>query len=204
MTTPHYTLSKLLLLLLASCLSACVSNSHRPVPATVTEQAPPMVVTEAEPVAKESMSDYVSAMMAASAETQKKELAQLTASTAKSAQASASTRLKLAALYGLPNSRVRDAAKAMPLLDELLRDAALDSESRVLATLLRDYQLESNRQAQRLRDEQKRGDGLQARLNGLQSTADSAQAKADNLQRKLDELKNIEKSMTDRGLRTDK
>ncbi len=189
-------------LLLTASLSACVAPAHKPMP--VVEAAPPAAIIIAEPALKESMSDYVSNMMAASQETQKKELAQLTTSTAKLNQPDVITRVKLALLYGMPSSRVRDPAKAMPLLDELVRDSTLDTESRVLTTLLRDYQLESNKQAQRLRDEQKRGDTLQSKVSGLQSTADSAQSKADTLQRKLDELKNIEKTMTDRGQRPDR
>jgi hypothetical protein len=77
------------------------------------------------------------------------------------------------------------------LLDDLLKEKTLDNERRILATLLRDYLIETNKLAQKMRDEQKRADGSQQKLDALQQ-------KNDALQQMLDDLKNIEKTMVDR------
>lgn len=102
-------------------------------------------------------------------------------------QASASdvqAKLQLAIAYGLPNSRVRDSAKAQQLLEELLAHKSLGIEDLAIVSVMHEYMAELNRSGQKAREEQKR--------------ADSAQQKLDELQKKLDDLKNIEKTMVDR------
>jgi hypothetical protein len=115
-----------------------------------------------------------------SLEAQRKELTKLNQTTAYNAQ----SKLMLAMAYGLPNSHVRDSAKALALLDEVAAEKRLDEESLMLAVIMRDYISEMNKSAQKTRDEQKR--------------ADASQQKLDELQKKLDDLKNIEKTMVDR------
>lgn len=125
------------------------------------------------------------------AETQKKELAQATQAVNRNKNDTAS-RMKLALIYSLPGSRHRDNDRALALLDELQRDVIhADSETRAVASLLKDYvaerqRLESNaaKTSQKAADEQKR--------------ADAEQKRADGLQLKLDELKNIEKAISER------
>lgn len=94
------------------------------------------------------------------------------------------TKLQLAIAYGLPSSRLRDHAKAQSLVDELMKDASLDSETIALLGLINDYMVEIGKSNQKTKDEQKR--------------ADSTQQKLDDLQKKLNDLKNIEKTMIDR------
>jgi len=113
-------------------------------------------------------------------EAQRKELARLNQTAAYNAQ----SKFMLAMAYGLSNSHVRDAAKALALLDEVAAEKRLDEESLMLAAIMRDYISETSKSAQKARDEQKR--------------ADASQQKLDELQKKLDDLKNIEKTMVDR------
>ncbi|MDZ4097249.1 MAG: hypothetical protein U1E13_00975 [Methylophilaceae bacterium] len=115
-----------------------------------------------------------------SLEEQRKKLASLNQVSALDAK----TKLELAIAYSLPTSRVRDYAKAQPLLEELLADKTLDAETRALASVIQEYLNEANKSNLKAREEQKR--------------ADSTQQKLDELQKKLDDLKNIEKTMVDR------
>jgi len=176
--------------LICSTLGACVSHKTKLEPKS--QVAAPNEITQAETLAqqKESILEYAGKILTSSADTQKKELADLNQTYVINKQF-VDTRLKLALLYGLPNSKVRDTAKAQAFLDDLIREPSLDIERKTLASLVRDYIADTSKLAQKLREEQKRGDNLQVK-------SDTAQQKADSLQRKLDELKNIEKTMTDR------
>ncbi len=113
-------------------------------------------------------------------EAQRKELTRLNQAAAYNAQ----SKLMLAMAYGLPDSQLRDAPKALALLDEAAAEKRLDEESLMLAAIMRNYISEMSKSAQKARDEQKR--------------ADASQQKLDELQKKLDDLKNIEKTMVDR------
>ena len=189
-------LKRLHLLMIAwliSSLAGCAMQARKPV-----KPAEPVLTA---PAPAESIYAYIATTMASTQELQKKEVLQLNQALAntKPDDSTLLARMKLAALYGLPNSRVRDPAKAQALLDQLLREPALENDHRVLAGLLKDYVADTTKLNAKVRDEQKRADTLQSRLDNLQSKTDSAQQRADNLQRKLDELKNIEKTMIDRG-----
>jgi len=183
MSNPNKSLKILSIILLAMSLGACVTAKPKP------------AVTMSEPVEHEqrkaSILEYAANMLAASGDTQKKELSELTQNLSANRQ-DIDTRMKLGLLYGLPNSKVKDFNKAQALLDDLVREPSLGAERKLLGNLLRDYIADTAKLAQKARDEQKRSEGLQMK-------AETAQQKADNLQRKLDELKNIEKTMTDRG-----
>jgi hypothetical protein len=120
--------------------------------------------------------DYALRYSQLSAEAQKKELAQLTQALAAS-KVNMNIRMKAALIYGLPASRFRDQAKSQLLLEDLLHDKAIDSDTKALATILQDFLDENAKLLQKNKDEQKRADGLQ---------------------QKLDELKNIEKTMGER------
>lgn len=113
-------------------------------------------------------------------EAQRKELATLNRATPRDAR----TKMKLAIVYGLATSKVRDANKAQPLLDEVISDKSLDASSLALAVIMRDYVNEIGKSGQRIKDEQRRTDATQQKL--------------EELQKKLDDLKNIEKTMVDR------
>jgi hypothetical protein len=133
-----------------------------------------------------------------SPEAQKKELAQATQAVSRNRNDTKS-RMKVALIYSLPASRHRDNERALALLEELQRDVIhADSNTRALASVLKDYVLERQRlensaakTGQKAAEEQKRADAEQKR-------ADTEQKRADDLQLKLDELKNIEKAISER------
>jgi len=189
-------LKRLHLLMIAwliTSLAGCAMQARKPVkPAEPVLTAPAQV---------ESIYAYIATIMASTQELQKKEVIQLnqTLANRKPDDSILLVHMKLAALYGMPNSRVRDPVKAQTLLDQLLREPALENDHRILAALLKDYVADTTKLNTKIRDEQKRADTLQSKLDNLQSKTDSAQQRADTLQRKLDELKNIEKTMIDRG-----
>lgn len=87
------------------------------------------------------------------------------------------SRIKVAMIYALPASKLRDTNKAQALLDDLSKEKNLDGDRKILTLIMRDYIAENNKLGNKARDEQKR---------------------ADTLQQKLDELKNIEKMMLER------
>lgn len=120
--------------------------------------------------------DYALRYSQFSAEAQKKEITQVTQALAVG-KANANIRMKAALIYGLPASHFRDQAKSQLILEDLLHEKALDSDTKALATILQDTLDENSKLSQKSKDEQKRADGLQ---------------------QKLDELKNIEKSMGER------
>lgn len=144
-------------------------------------------------LSNEAILTYIDGMLIKSGDAQKQELTELNQMLQINKQNNA-VRTKLALLYGLPNSRVRDVIKAQSLLDDLLKDKSLDNDHKILVSILRDYLTENLKLNQKLRDEQKRADSLQIK-------ADISQQRADSLQQKLDELKSIEKTMVDRGQR---
>lgn len=87
------------------------------------------------------------------------------------------SRIKVAMIYALPASKLRDTNKAQALLDDLSKEKNLDGDRKILTLIMRDYIAENNKLGNKARDEQRR---------------------ADTLQQKLDELKNIEKMMLER------
>lgn len=147
-------------------------------------------VIESTTISDQSLLEYAGSFVGLSADAQKKELTQINQAIAQN-KSDLKNRMKAAMIYALPNSRLRDTAKAQNLLDDLLREKTLDNERKVLATLLRDHIIEINKLTQKARDEQKRADSSQQKLDALQQ-------KNDALQQMLDDLKNIEKTMVDR------
>lgn len=147
---------------------------------------------------EDTINEYMSKVLNMSGEAQKKELQTLIQSQQGSKQ-DVNSKTKLALLYGLSSSRVRDYAKAQLLADELIKERTLDSERKSILIILRDYIAETIKISIKLREEQKKSDALQAKLDILQTRADTVQQKADNLQQKLDELKDIEKTMINRN-----
>lgn len=147
---------------------------------------------------EDAITEYINKVLNMSADAQKKELQDLI-QTQQSNKQEIYTRTKLALLYGLPTSRVRDYTKAQSLADDLLKERSLDSERKAILIIMRDYLAETVKISIKLREEQKKGDVLQGKLDALQIKADAAQQRADSLQQKLDELKDIEKSMINRN-----
>lgn len=154
--------------------------------------------TESNAGNEDAITEYINKVLNMSADAQKKELQDLIQAQQGNKQ-EIYTRTKLALLYGLPTSRVRDYAKAQSLADDLLKERSLDSERKAILIIMRDYLAETVKISIKLREEQKKGDVLQGKLDALQIKADAAQQRADSLQQKLDELKDIEKSMINRN-----
>ena len=176
----------LLLTVAALLLNACAGT-----PKTGnTASSGAVRVIESTTISDQSLLEYASSFVGLSADAQKKELIQINQAIAQN-KSDLKNRMKAAMIYALPNSRLRDTAKAQNLLDDLLREKTLDSERKILATLLRDYIIEANKLAQKVRDEQKRADSSQQKLDALQQ-------KNDALQQMLNDLKNIETTMVDR------
>ena len=100
-------------------------------------------------------------------------------------------RIKLAIMLSLPSSRLRDTAKAQSLLQDLLQENTLNPSESALTSLFYEYVLDDIKQSQKNRDDLKRLDLSQQKLEALQQ-------KYDALDKKLNDLKNIEKTISDR------
>ena len=100
-------------------------------------------------------------------------------------------RIKLAIMLSLPSSRLRDTAKAQSLLQDLLQENTLNPGESALTSLFYEYVLDDIKQSQKNRDDLKRLDLSQQKLEALQQ-------KYDALDKKLNDLKNIEKTISDR------
>jgi hypothetical protein len=100
-------------------------------------------------------------------------------------------RIKLAIMLSLPSSRVRDTAKAQSLLQDLLQENSLNPTESALTSLFYEYVLDDIKQSQKNRDDLKKLDLSQQKLEALQQ-------KYDALDKKLNDLKNIEKTISDR------
>ncbi len=144
----------------------------------------------------QSLLEFAGSFMDMPEDAQKKQALQLNQALA-SNKSDLRNKMKLAMVYALPNSKVHDTGKAQTLLDELLREKFLDSDLKIMATLLRDSIAENNKLSQKIREEQKRADSAQQKL-------DASQQKIGDLERKLQDLKNIEKAMVDRDTGTRK
>ncbi|HZV97747.1 MAG TPA: hypothetical protein VFF74_02030 [Methylophilaceae bacterium] len=107
-------------------------------------------------------------------------------------------RMKAAVIYALPSSRFRDPSKAQALLDDLVREKALDSRYKVMAIMLRDYLNETTKLIQENSKLLQENNKLLQENNKNVLKAREEQKRADTLQQMLDELKSIEKNMVDR------
>ena len=116
--------------------------------------------------------DFAENFSELSFEAQKKELLQNSQS-----RSDLNSRIKVALIYALPSSKLRDTNKAQALLEDLSKDRNLEGDRKIFILIMRDYIAENNKLGSKARDEQKR---------------------ADTLQQKLDEIKNIEKMMLER------
>lgn len=151
-------------LLFAFCLlSAC---------AQLPDSQAKAPVTQSPTISRLDVLDFAESFSELSLEGQKKELQQNSQN-----RNDMTSRIKVALIYALPTSKLRDTNKAQALLDDLAKDKYLDGDRKTLTLIMRDYIAEINRSGNKAREEQKR---------------------ADALQQKLDELKNIEKSMLER------
>lgn len=123
-------------------------------------------------------------------------------------------RFKLAMIYGLPSSHLQDTAKALPILQTIIQEKKISNSQLAFANLLFNYVNAQNKANKNNRDDEKRIDSIlqknenlqnkldayQQKLEAAQQKLDLAQQKLITAQQKIDELKNIEKSMGQRGI----
>jgi hypothetical protein len=107
-------------------------------------------------------------------------------------------RMKLIMIYGLPSSALFDGPKAQNLLQQLLQDNMLSSQQSALGHLLFDYLIAINKANKNIKEDQKRIDASAQKNEALQIKLDTTQQKLDATQQKLNDLKDIEKSMSER------
>lgn len=109
-------------------------------------------------------------------------------------------RMKLVLIYGHPTSNVFDGAKAQSLLQQLIQDNNLSNSELAFANLLLDHLLAINKANKNIKEDQKRIDSVLQKNEVLQLKLETTQQKLDAALQKLNELKNIEKSMSEREL----
>ena len=107
-------------------------------------------------------------------------------------------RMKLVMIYGLPGSNLFDGPKAQSLLQQLLQENILANTQLAFGHLLFDHLIAINKVNKNNRDDQKRIESILQKNETLQLKLDATQQKLDAAQQKLIELKNIEKSMSER------
>lgn len=172
-----------LLFLLIPCLvlflNACAELPHSSTPAAF----PPKVSDNPTVANNEGLLEYAARFIELSAEAQKKELAQINQEINQD-KGDINRKMKAAMIYALPGSRQRDVVKAQVLLDDILREKTLNSEQKIMASLLKDQINETGK--------------LTQEINKLTQKARDEQKRADALQQKLNELRDIEKTMVDR------
>lgn len=108
-------------------------------------------------------------------------------------------RVRLACMHALPGSYVRDNTKAQTLLQNLILENILNPADLALVNLLYEYTTDNTKQSQKYREESKRLDSLQQKYGALEQKNEALEQKNKELEQKLYELKNIEKTMSERG-----
>lgn len=109
-------------------------------------------------------------------------------------------RIKLIIIHGLPSSSLFDGAKAQNLLQQLIQENSLSNADLAFANLLFEYLTATNKANKNIKDDQKRIDSILQKNEVLQIKLEGTQQKLEAAQQKLNELKNIEKSMSEREL----
>lgn len=112
-------------------------------------------------------------------------------------------RTNLAVILALPTSRLRDPAKAQALLQDLLREESLETSESALIGLLYEYSLEPIKPPQKSREELKKLELMQQKYDALAQKQETLMQKNETLEKKLTELKNIEKTMSERAVKSD-
>lgn len=100
-------------------------------------------------------------------------------------------RIKMATMLAIPTSQLRDIPKAENILQSLMQDQNMPKSDLAFIGLLYEFTQESRKIQQKLRDESKKLDISHQRNESLQQ-------KNSALEQKLQDLKNIEKSLSER------
>lgn len=192
------TMTRLLFCLILSLLASCAAAPKRPAtppqerpraettpPERPATAPPPASITfDRERHADDELLVYARRFIEMSPENQKREQAQVMQALGRNKKDSFN-RLKAALIYSLAGSRYRDNARALSMIAELQRDKPMEDDLGALVALLKDF----------VEDRQK----LEEQAARLAQKARDEQRRADDLQLKLDALKNIEKTLIDRG-----
>lgn len=109
-------------------------------------------------------------------------------------------RMKLVMIYGLPSSGLFDGPKAQSLLQQCLQENILSNEQLTFGHLLFEYLIAINKANKSIKEEQKRIEAIAQKNETLQLKLDVSQQKLEATQQKLNDLKNIEKSMSEREI----
>ena len=109
-------------------------------------------------------------------------------------------RMKLVMIYGLPSSGLFDGPKAQILLQQCLQENILSSEQLTFGHLLFEHLIAINKANKSIKEEQKRFEAIAQKNETLQLKLDASQQKLEATQQKLNDLKNIEKSMSEREI----
>lgn len=192
------TMTRLLFCLILLLLAGCTAAPKRPAPPPAerpraettpperpaTTPPPASMTFDRERHADDELLVYARRLIEMSPENQKKEQAQIMQALGRNKKDSFN-RLKAALIYSLAGSRYRDNARALSMIAELQRDKPMEDDLGALVALLKDF----------VEDRQK----LEEQAARLAQKARDEQRRADDLQLKLDALKNIEKTLIDRG-----
>jgi ATP-dependent Lon protease len=109
-----------------------------------------------------------------------------------------SQRMKLIMIYGLPSSALLDSQKAQNLLLQLLQENILSNTQLAFGHLVFDHLIAINKANKNIKEDQKRIDTIAQKNEALQLKLDTTLQKLEVIQQKLNDLKNIEKSMSER------
>lgn len=104
-------------------------------------------------------------------------------------------KMKLATMLTLANSDVRDPSKAQPLLQALIQSDAVSAADVAYLKLLQELNTAQLKLLQKSKDDAKN-------IENLHQKYDALQKKYEALEQKLTDLKNIEKSLSDREVNT--
>ncbi|HEY0563157.1 MAG TPA: hypothetical protein VGD04_07510 [Methylophilus sp.] len=103
-------------------------------------------------------------------------------------------KMKLATMLTLPNSDVRDPSKAQPILQALIQSNMLTATDVAYLKLLQEINTAHLKLLQKTKEEAKNAESLNQKYEALQK-------KYDALAQKLTDLKNIEKSLSEREVK---
>lgn len=179
-------------LILFIALSACgiIQKNTNQKPIEKVKEHPVEKPVTAVHVGQPELLDYAAGFIKLSPAQQKYELNEIVSAVQKD-KSNVVYRIKLAAMYALPSSRVQDPSKALNLINELQKSNAISAENSQLLAVLRDFVIEQQQSLQKLKDEQKRADNIQQKNDQLLQ-------QNIQLEQKLEALKRIEKTMVDR------
>jgi len=183
----------LILLLSSYLLTACATTQA---PVAQTEAAPVQASDNSNsgitllPAATEQLTPALLACedyRKQDTEGQKKQYSDTLQTLAKNKQALVH-RFKLACMYAIPSSYIKDYPKAHMQLQQLREDQTLTEIDKAYINQLYTFNVENLKQLQRLRDESKS-------LSNLVEKHEALQKKYDETEKKLLHLKNIEKKL---------